>query len=135
MKLYIDPGTGSMLFTILIGVIGASIYSLRMLWIKLRFKLSGGKVEANFQKIPLAIYSDDKRYWSIFQPICKELTKRGKEVVYMTSSPDDPALCSDMEHLKAEFIGADNRAFAKLNFCGRIVQKPKNERQMYFGRV
>ena len=40
MKLYIDPGTGSMLFTILIGVIGASIYSIRMLIIKLRFKLS-----------------------------------------------------------------------------------------------
>ena len=44
MLLYIDPGTGSMLFTILIGVIGASIYSLRMLFIKLRFKLSGGKI-------------------------------------------------------------------------------------------
>ena len=43
MHLYIDPGTGSMLFTILIGVIGAAIYSLRMLWIKLSFALSGGK--------------------------------------------------------------------------------------------
>ena len=116
MKLYIDPGTGSMLFTILIGVIGASIYSIRMLIIKLRFKLSGGKVEENFQKVPLAIYSDDKRYWLIFEPICRELTKRGKEVVYMTSSADDPALSSDMPNLKAEFIGADNRAFAKLNF-------------------
>lgn len=27
MNLYIDPGTGSMLFTILIGVIGAAVYS------------------------------------------------------------------------------------------------------------
>ena len=121
MKLYIDPGTGSMLFTILIGVIGASIYSLRMLFIKLRFKLSGGKAEANFQKIPLAIYSDDKRYWSIFEPVCKELSKRGQEVFYMTSSPDDPALSSDLAHFQAEFIGADNRAFAKLNFLNADV--------------
>ena len=45
MKLYIDPGTGSMLFTILIGVIGAGVYSLRMLLIKLRFILGGGKAE------------------------------------------------------------------------------------------
>jgi len=104
MRLYIDPGTGSMLFTILIGVIGASIYSLRMLIIKLRFKLSGGKVEANIQKIPLAIYSDDKRYWSIFEPICKELSKRGQETLYMTSSPDDPALSSELANFKAEFI-------------------------------
>ena len=121
MRLYIDPGTGSMLFTILIGVIGASISSLRMLFIKLRFKLSGGKAEANFQKIPLAIYSDDKRYWSIFEPVCKELSKRGQEVFYMTSSPDDPALSSDLAHFQAEFIGADNRAFAKLNFLNADV--------------
>ena len=45
MQMYIDPGTGSMLFTVLIGIIGAAIYSLRMLWIKLRFAISGGKIE------------------------------------------------------------------------------------------
>lgn len=121
MKLYIDPGTGSMLFTILIGVIGASIYSIRMLIIKLRFKLSGGKAEANFQKIPFAVYADDKRYWPVFKPVCEELSCRGKEVVYMTSSSDDPALESNMEHFKAEFIGADNRAFAKLNFLNADI--------------
>ena len=121
MKLYIDPGTGSMLFTILIGIIGASIYSIRMLMIKLRFKLSGGKVQENIQRIPIAIYSDDKRYWSIFAPICKTLSQRGKEVVYMTSSPDDPALSYELPHFRAEFIGADNRAFAKLNFLNADI--------------
>ena len=35
MMFYIDPGTGSMLFTILIGVIGAAIYALRNSWVKL----------------------------------------------------------------------------------------------------
>ena len=40
--LYIDPGTGSMLFTVLLGLIGAAVYSLRMLLIKLRFRMSGG---------------------------------------------------------------------------------------------
>ena len=43
MKLYIDPGTGSMLFTVLLGLIGAAVYSFRMLFIKLRFALSGGR--------------------------------------------------------------------------------------------
>ena len=121
IKLYIDPGTGSMLFTILIGIIGASIYSIRMLIIKLRFKLSGGKAEVGIQRIPIAIYSDNKRYWSIFEPICQELSRRGKEIVYMTSSPDDPALCCDLPRFKAEFIGADNRAFAKLNFLNADI--------------
>ena len=121
MRLYIDPGTGSMLFTILIGVIGASIYSLRMLWIKARFKLSGGKVEESEKKIPFAIFSDDKRYWSIFEPICRELDKQGKEVVYMTASPDDPALECSYEHVKAEFIGKDNKAFTRLNFLNATI--------------
>ena len=43
MKLYIDPGTGSMLFAILIGIIGALNFALRGWIIKLRFLLSGGK--------------------------------------------------------------------------------------------
>ena len=116
MRLYIDPGTGSMLFTILLGIVGASIYSVRMLLIKLRFKLSGGKVETNIKKIPFVIFSDDKRYWPVFEPICREMDRRGKNVVYMTSSEDDPALNNPFEHIKAEFIGKDNRAFARLNF-------------------
>lgn len=116
MVLYIDPGTGSMLFTILIGVLGACVYSLRMLFIKLRFRLSGGKVADSQKRIPIAIFSDDKRYWKIFEPICKELSQRGQAVVYMTASPDDPALQVEMPHFQAEFIGEGNKAFAKLNY-------------------
>ena len=114
--LYIDPGTGSMLFTVLIGVIGAAVYSLRMLWIKLRFIISGGKAENTTKKLPLVIFSDDKRYWNIFKPICRELDKLGMDTVYMTASEDDPALNNDFEHVDAQFIGSENKAFAKLNF-------------------
>ena len=37
MLLYIDPGTGSMLFTILIGVISAGIYGIRGFIMKLKY--------------------------------------------------------------------------------------------------
>jgi hypothetical protein len=121
MKLYIDPGTGSMLFTILIGLVGAAIYSVRMLIIKLRYKLSGGKAEISATQIPYVIYSDDKRYWNIFEPICREMDKRGKDVLYLTASPDDPALNNPYPHIKAECIGKDNRSFAKLNFLNATV--------------
>ena len=43
MRLYIDPGTGSMLFAILIGIIGALNYLLKSWIVKLRFILRGGK--------------------------------------------------------------------------------------------
>ena len=121
MLLYIDPGTGSMLFTILIGVIGAGIYSLRMFWIKLRFILSGGKAEINEDKIPFVIFSDDKRYWNVFEPICREMDKRGKDIVYMTSSQDDPVFEQKYTHVKAECIGKDNKAFAKLNYVNATI--------------
>lgn len=121
MLLYIDPGTGSMLFTILIGVIGAGIYSLRMFWIKLRFILSGGKAEINEDKIPFVIFSDDKRYWNVFEPVCREMDKRGKDIVYMTSSQDDPVFEQKYTHVKAECIGKDNKAFAKLNYVNATI--------------
>lgn len=121
MKFYIDPGTGSMLFTILIGVIGAGIYSLRMLLIKLRFRLSGGKAVVSTKKTPFVIFSDDKRYWAVFEPICREFDRRGQDVVYMTASEDDLALKNTYPHIKAVFIGSGNKAFARLNFLNASV--------------
>ena len=121
MRLYIDPGTGSMLFTVLLGLIGAAVYSLRMLFIKLRFAFSGGKAEVGTEKLPLVIFADDKRYWSIFAPICRELDKRGMDVVYMTASPDDPGLNNPYPHVRGEFIGAGNKAFSKLNFLNATI--------------
>ena len=116
MQFYIDPGTGSMLFTVLIGILGAGIYGLRTLGMKLRFWFSGGK-DAKIQQdaIPIAIYSDSKRYWNLFGPICREFDRRGQAVVYLTSSPDDPALEENFDHVKCEFIGEGNKGFAKLN--------------------
>ncbi len=121
MFLYIDPGTGSMLFTILIGIIGASIFSLRMFFIKFRFKLSGGKTKMDDKKTPIVIFSDNKRYWSVFEPICRELDCRGVDVKYFTMSDDDKALECSYPHVKAEFIGSENKAFMKLNFLNASI--------------
>ena len=122
MRFYIDPGTGSMLFAILIGIIGAVTYMLKSWILKLRFVLSGGKkVDTGAKKIPLVIFSDDKRYWSVFRPVCRELDKKGIDTVYMTASPDDPALENDFPHIHAQFIEEGNKAFAKLNFLNASV--------------
>ena len=117
MKLYIDPGTGSMLFSILIGLIGAANWILKGWIVKIRFFLKGGKVtKGSDTKLPLVVFADDKRYWSNFSSVCRELCRRKFPVTYYTASPDDPALEYSDEYFKAEFIGAGNKAFAKLNF-------------------
>ncbi|MCR4688272.1 MAG: hypothetical protein K5745_01855, partial [Saccharofermentans sp.] len=112
MILYIDPGTGSMLFTVLLGAMSAIVFFARSAIIKLKTG-RGGKVDKN--KTPLVIYSDSKRYWTTFKPILDELDKRGQEAVFYTSSPDDPALDTEYAHIRTEFIGEGNKGFAKLN--------------------
>ena len=117
MYFYIDPGTGSMLFTILIGIIGAAIYALRNLVVKAKFWMSGGKQkQTDSGNTPFVIFTDTKRYESIFKPLCDEMEKRGETVHYLTASPDDPLLKEKYEHVKAEFIGEGNKAFARMNF-------------------
>jgi len=119
---YIDPGTGSMLFTILISVVGAAFYALRTFIIKLRFSLSGGRdKKLSMEKIPYVIFSDSKRYWNIFGPICREFDRRGQKLVYMTASEDDPALTEQFKHVECKFIGEGNKAFTKLNFLNAGV--------------
>lgn len=115
---YIDPGTGSMLFATLIGLFGLAGYFFKGLWIKIRFVLHGGKKSKNHDDdvIPFVIFSDDKRYWPVFEPICRELDAHGFETVYMTASPDDPALKNNYKHVRTQFIGKGNKAFVKLNF-------------------
>lgn len=122
MLLYIDPGTGSMLFAILIGIIGALNYLLKSWVVKLRFLLSGGKrVQINENKIPFVIFSDDKRYWNVFEPVCREFDKRGIDIVYMTASSDDPAIDNPYPHIKGEFIGKNNKAFARMSFLNACI--------------
>lgn len=119
--MYIDPGTGSMLFAVFVGVLGAGVYSAKAFMIKLRQKISGGKVEISNKKIPLVIFSDNKRYWSVFEPICRELDKRGFDVAYLTASEDDPVFNCGLEHIKGEFIGSGNRMYAKLNLLNATM--------------
>lgn len=116
MFLYIDPGTGSMLFTILIGALSAAVYLFRGIFLKLRFFMHGGKAETHSNdRIPFAIFTDDKRYWNVFKPICDEMERRGESLTYLTASPDDPALKETYKHINAEFIGSGNKAFAFMN--------------------
>lgn len=114
--LYIDPGTGSMLFTIILGLMGGVFYFFRSLKVKLKYNgLSFGRKEKARAKVPLVIFSDHKRYWNIFKPICNELEKRGISTLYLTGSEDDPVLDQNYEHIKAQYYSLDKTMFQTLN--------------------
>lgn len=114
--LYIDPGTGSMLFTILIGILGVVVYFARSVFMKIKFFVTGGKkAKDTGERKAFIIYSDHKRYWNVFKPICDEFEARGKDVWYLTASSDDPVLKYGYKHIHPEFIGEGNKGFSRLN--------------------
>ena len=116
MFLYIDPGTGSMLFTILIGVLGIAIYAFRSSWLKIKFLFSGGKTKSEDKKEDFVFFTDSGRYYAIFKPLCDEMEKRKQSVLYLTASPDDPMLNESFEFIRTEYAGAGNKPYARMNF-------------------
>jgi CDP-glycerol glycerophosphotransferase (TagB/SpsB family) len=111
-----------MLFTIIIGAVSAGFFVLQKFKLKLKFLLSGGKaVTADEDKVPYVIFSDSKRYWNVFKPVCDEFEKRKIDVQYWTMSEDDPAFSEKYNHVKTLFIGEGNKAFSKLNIMNAGV--------------
>lgn len=117
MMLYIDPGTGSMLFTILIGATATLFFLLKAAILKLKVfvsgKKSGAHKDASYK--PYVIYSEGAQYWNTFKPIADEAERREMDLTFYTSSKEDPAFQQGYEHVKVEYIGEGNAAFARLN--------------------
>ena len=120
--LYIDPGTGSALFSILIGAAATSYFLGRALIIKLKVVLAGGKTSANLKKTnPYVIYNEGRQYTNVFKPVLDEFEARGIDLLYLSSAQDDPVLNENYHHVKGEYIGEGNRAFSRLNLLNADV--------------
>lgn len=118
MNLYIDPGTGSMLFSIAVGLISVIWFGLRKLYMFLKYR-TAGKTDSN--KKDIVIYGEDKRYWTIFKGILDEFEKRKVKVTYLAGSEDDPLLEQKYEFVDTEVIGLGNKAYARLNFLNAHI--------------
>ena len=120
LPLYIDPGTGSMLFSLFIGLATTAIFGARALSLKIKGIVGRGKqTELDKSHLGIVVYSDSKRYWNVFGPIAREFESRKIPLVYYTQSPDDPALGEKFEYVKAEFIGEGKRWFDLVRFAER----------------
>lgn len=118
LPLYIDPGTGSMLFSILIGAAATVFFLFRALILKIKFFFSGkkdGSAQVDSSYKPYVIYNEGNQYWNTFKPVVEEFEARKIPLEYLTSSKNDPIFEQKYNYVKAEFIGEGNSAFAKLN--------------------
>ena len=116
MILYIDPGTGSMLFSIFIGLAAALYYFFKMAIIKFKFLFTGKNAVAEDLKEPIVIYCEANHYWYVFKPILDELEKRKQTAIYYTSVEKDRFFDQNYSFIKGKYIGKGNKAFAFLNF-------------------
>jgi hypothetical protein len=115
--LYIDPGTGSMLFSILIGAAATFYFLARALIIKAKVFFSRGRgITTSENKFSLVIYCEGKQYWNVFKPVLEEFEKENRELLYLTSAEDDPVFSMNYRFIHSEYIGGGNRAYARLNF-------------------
>lgn len=121
--LYIDPGTGSMLFSVFIGAAATLFFLAKAAFLKIQLLFAGKStreaLKAKRQKY--VIYNEGKQYWNVFKPVLDAFEKKETNVTYFTSYNEDPVFSSDYKYVKAEYIGEGNKAFARLNLLSADV--------------
>ena len=111
---YVDPGTGSMLFSIVLSICSISLFVIISLWEKIKLYIFREKVDKNPH--PIIIYTEDKRYYHVFNDIINEFEDRQYPVLVYVGNDDDPFLQRSYKFVKVENIGKGNKAFSKLAF-------------------
>lgn len=115
---YLDPGTGSMLLSVLIGLTSSGYFLIRKLPGMMRsvfFKIKGK--EDDLKNNSIIFYAESAAYWSTFKPVLQALAKRQTRVTYLTSDENDPVFNSGLEKwVHAKFIGKGQTAYTALGF-------------------
>jgi hypothetical protein len=114
--LYIDPGTGSMLFSVIIGIVSTLFFVMKSVLVKVRFFFAGKSARvAESRRHAYVIFCEGKQYWNVFKPVIDEFERREIAVRYLTTNEDDPVLSAGYRFVSAEYIGSGNHAFTRLN--------------------
>lgn len=116
--LYLDPATGSLLFSLVLGSAAAAFFVLKGLLHKGKsrlYKLLGKHEDASDSEHTLVLYSEGKQYLGTFRPVLQELVRRKVSCLYLSSDAEDPLLSSGSELVQTRHIGKSYAAWAYLN--------------------
>ncbi|GMO25066.1 MAG: CDP-glycerol glycerophosphotransferase family protein [Termitinemataceae bacterium] len=120
--LYIDPGTGSMLLSVLLGAIATLYFLFQSIIIKMKTFFAGGNVKnVSATTHQFVVYCEDKRYVNLFKPVLDEFEKQKTQVFYLSYSEDDPAFSRGYNYVSTKAIGEGNKAYAYLNFLSANI--------------
>ncbi|WP_298069799.1 hypothetical protein [uncultured Mailhella sp.] len=87
---YLDPGTGSMLLSAMIGILATLLFFIKSIWYQGIgfFYTLAGKTHHR-EHTSLAFYCEGKQYWNTFKPVLAALSEKGEPCTYLTSDEED----------------------------------------------
>lgn len=88
---YLDPGTGSMLLSIVVGLASSGYFFIRRLPSLIRqavFRMKGD--DKALRSGGIVFYAESPAYWGTFEPVLRALSEVGQSVTYLTSAENDP---------------------------------------------
>ncbi|MCR5587713.1 MAG: CDP-glycerol glycerophosphotransferase family protein [Lachnospiraceae bacterium] len=119
---YIDPGTGTMLFSVVVGGASTVYYLGRKLVMKVKYGTGIKAAKTDIQKKDIIVFSEGKQYSKVFSGILDVLDGNDDiSVEYWTMDEQDVLLDNDYKNVKCLFIGDGNKAFVKLNMMNAKV--------------
>lgn len=115
---YLDPGTGSMLLSVCIGLLSTAWFMARKVPSLVRAALFKATGKARLlERKHIVIYAESANYWGTFKPLLEEFGRRGVEVEYLTSTENDPCFSAELPAcITCRYIGKGNTAYTALNF-------------------
>lgn len=94
--LYLNPGTGGLLVSVIMGIATTAFFVLKRLYYRGRQIITGNAkhetTDLGTDKQNLVIYSKRSQYASTLSPILQELERLNIPCTYLSSDPSDPVL-------------------------------------------
>jgi hypothetical protein len=124
--LYLDPGTGSLLFSVIVGIAGTAYFVAKDLLyragtrVRLLLSPRSGAALHEAQRVehPVVFYSEGRQYQTTFGPLLQNMQRRGLPCLYLSSDAEDPLLALGLNGeyplLRTECIGNGHMAWARL---------------------
>ncbi len=118
---YLDPGTGSMLLAVVVGIVSTLIFVIRSVWYTSFMMIRG--IFRKKEDIDVSVtatqsivfYSEGGQYWNTFAPILRAFHSQGISCTYLSSDKEDPGLTFESDMVHTKYIGKGNKAFFHLN--------------------
>ena len=113
---YIDPGTGSLIISALIGAFLTFLFTLKGIFYRILSRLSIKTNHLNHDFTgKLVLFNEGERYWNVFEPVLIELIKNKQSFIYLTADKNDSGLKLNNKLCEAHYCGNINQSIILLN--------------------